>query len=257
MNQLFDIVTCLGPNDVDVIHKSITYTKRNVIGYRNIYIISYDPTLKIDGAIIIDENIFPFNKQMLETMYGKRPRIGWYLQQLLKLYAGNIIPGILDKYLVLDSDVFFLKPHRFLTDDNKPIFATGYEYHMPYFVHMNKLHNTLRKTHPRSGICHHSMFITKYINQMMQLVEANFDNKSSFWLLCMQAIDPNEFDMSGFSEYEMYFTFMNLYYPDDFVVRDLKWKNTSHITQHDLYLYDFLGINYYDRTNINSIPALQ
>jgi hypothetical protein len=101
------------------------------------------------------------------------------------------------------------------------------------------------------------MFITKYINQMMQLVEANFDNKSPFWLLCMQVIDPNEFAMSGFSEYEMYFTFMNLYHPDDFVVRDLKWKNTSHITQHDLYMYDFLGINYYDRTNINSILALQ
>ena len=38
---LFDIVIPLGPDDKSIIEKQIEYTKKNVIGYRNIYLISY------------------------------------------------------------------------------------------------------------------------------------------------------------------------------------------------------------------------
>ena len=48
--------------------------------------------------------------------HGKLTRNGWYLQQLLKLYAGLTIPNILENYLVVDSDVFFLKPIHFYED---------------------------------------------------------------------------------------------------------------------------------------------
>ena len=41
-------------------------------------------------------------------------RNGWYLQQLIKLYSGYFIPYILDHYLVIDSDVYFLKEIEFI-----------------------------------------------------------------------------------------------------------------------------------------------
>ena len=57
----FDIVIPLGPNERKNINKQIEYTKKNVIGYRNIYIITnnYD-NLIIPECKIIDESIFPF-----------------------------------------------------------------------------------------------------------------------------------------------------------------------------------------------------
>ena len=68
----------------------------------------------IDGCITIFEKIFPFSLDTVAKIHGKRDRNGWYLQQLLKLYAGKIIPNILDKYLVIDSDTFFLKPTKII-----------------------------------------------------------------------------------------------------------------------------------------------
>jgi hypothetical protein len=60
-DYLFDIIICVGPNDTDIIASMIPYTKKNIIGYRNIYLICANPTINIAGTIIIDEKIFPFN----------------------------------------------------------------------------------------------------------------------------------------------------------------------------------------------------
>ena len=106
--EAFDIVICLGAKDKDIINEQIKYTKKNVIGYRNIYIISYDPNLSIEGCITINENIFPFSMKTVNNIHGLNNRNGWYLQQLFKLYAGIIIPDILDKYLVIDLRYIFL-----------------------------------------------------------------------------------------------------------------------------------------------------
>jgi len=42
----FDIVINVGPKDSEVIHKQIEYTKNNIIGYRNIYLITPNYDLK-------------------------------------------------------------------------------------------------------------------------------------------------------------------------------------------------------------------
>ena len=36
---LFDVVICVGPNDNDIVGKVMPFTQKNVIGYRNIYLI--------------------------------------------------------------------------------------------------------------------------------------------------------------------------------------------------------------------------
>ena len=57
-NNLFDIVIPVGPNDKSVIEQQIKHTQKNIIGYRNIYLICYDPSIKIKECITINENIF-------------------------------------------------------------------------------------------------------------------------------------------------------------------------------------------------------
>ena len=55
----------------------------------------------------IDENIFPFNKEYIDNLFKCPERSGWYLQQLLKIYAPIIINDILDKYIIVDADLRF------------------------------------------------------------------------------------------------------------------------------------------------------
>ena len=170
---MFDIVIPVGPNDIDIIHKQIDYTKKNIIGYRKIFLICKDASLQIDGCITVSEEIFPFNKKTVSDILGPTDRCGWYLQQLLKLYASIVIPGLLDKYLVIDADTFFLKPTVFLKD-GKPLYNYGDEYHKPYFEHMNRLHSSFkRQVDLYSGICHHMLFETKYIKEIFSMVEEN------------------------------------------------------------------------------------
>lgn len=71
MENLFDIVIPVGPNDIEQIDKQILYTKKNIVGYRNIYIITSVAGFYLDGCITIDENTFPFNIEDVAKYHGK------------------------------------------------------------------------------------------------------------------------------------------------------------------------------------------
>jgi FkbM family methyltransferase len=222
-NNAFDIVIPVGPNDIGIVTKQIEYTKQNIIGYRNIYIICCNDSLHIDGCITVSENIFPFSLQTVADYHGTLERNGWYLQQLLKLYAGFVIPGILEKYLVIDSDTFFLKPTKFI-ENGKCAYNFGTEYHPPYFEHMYKLHPTFTKKYTNiSGICHHMMFEKRYSKEIFDIVE-NVHNDTFYNVFLKNVTQVNG---SGASEYEIYFNYMCHKHPDEIVIRPLQWKNTN------------------------------
>jgi hypothetical protein len=242
---MFDIVIPLGPNDTAVIEKQLDYTKKNIIGYRRIYIVSHDPSITIDGCLTIDETIFPFTLQDVGKIHGINSRNGWYLQQLLKLYAGSIIPDILDQYLVIDSDTFFLKPTIFI-QNSKCLYNMGTEYHKPYFEHMKRLHNSLHKVIlTQSGICHHMMFETKYTKELIGLIET--EHKKPFWNVFLEQVEESlrSSYYSGASEYELYFNYMLIYHSDAIQLRKLKWDNVDKLdTSVNL---DYISYHYYAR----------
>jgi hypothetical protein len=240
---MFDIVVPVGPNDKNVIEKQLEYTKKNIIGYRNIYLVCYDPTITIDGCTTIDEKIFPFTLQSVRNFHGKLDRNGWYLQQLLKLYAGNVIPGILERYLVIDADTFFLKPTTFITN-NKCLYNYGSEYHTPYFEHMARLDKGLIKVDKeKSGICHHMMFETKYVNELIEQIEKAHSNE--FYNIFLREVPASSRHFSGASEYEIYFNYMLINHSDKISIRELQWKNVSSLnTSEDL---DYISYHWYRR----------
>jgi hypothetical protein len=213
----------VGPNDIDVIYKQLEYTKKNIIGYRNIYLICYDPTIEIDGCITIHESIFPFSLETVSEIHGKLKRNGWYLQQLLKLYAGMVIPGILERYLVIDSDTFFLKPTTFVKD-GKCLYNYGIEYHRPYFEHMLQLNSSFTKVDPnKSGVCHHMIFETQRVKEIMWIIQK--EHGDNFYNVFLKHVtEPNK---SGASEYEIYFNYMLKNHSDAVTIRKLKWSNCS------------------------------
>jgi hypothetical protein len=235
---MFDIVIPLGPNEIINIHKQVEYTKKNVKGYRNIYIVTdiiKNSNLQIDNCIIIDESIFPFKMNDIANYFssynGKNNRNGWYLQQLLKLYSGVVIEDILDNYLIIDADVFFLKPIEFI-QDSKYVFTISNEYHIPYFEHMQRLHPSFSKKYEKSGIAHHMIFNKKYVKEMFELVEKFHNDNRPFWMIFIESVKehlkyPIIQEESGASEYEMYFNYMVENHNDLIKIRQLNWKNVN------------------------------
>ena len=242
----FDVVIPVGPNDISVLHSQLEYTKKNIIGRRNIYIISTIFREDIQGVIFIPESIFPFSLQSVAEIHGASARNGWYLQQLLKFYTGFCIPGILPNYLVIDSDTFFLKPTSFIEND-LILFNPATEYHIPYFLHMKRLHPSLVKDHNISAISHHMLFTTKYVKELIDMVEQY--HSKVFWKVFLEQVDPTMrlgmYNSSGASEYEMYFNFMNNYHPEAFTIRKLHWAGTKtlELDKH----YDYVSIHWYER----------
>jgi hypothetical protein len=240
MDKLFDIVIPLGPHDLTVFKTMITFTKKNIIGFRNIYLIPFDPTISIDGCITVNENIFPFNKTDLIPYIGDISRVGWYLQQLFKLYSGFVIPNILDNYLVIDSDTIFLKPTVFF-ENGKPLYNIGIEYWKPYFYHMERLHPTFIKQTQYSGITHHMVFQKQILYHLIILIETY--HKKSFWKVFLESIHKENILNSGASEYEIYFNFLHIYFREQFIIRPLKWIDTGDLNINiDI---DYISVHYF------------
>lgn len=243
MEKEFDIVIPIGPNDVKLIDLHLQLTKNNIIGYRNIYLICYNPNIKVEGCITINENIFPFTIETVENLHGKLDRNGWYLQQLLKLYAGIVIDSILDRYLVIDADTLFLKPTKFI-DNNKCLYNYGREFHLPYFIHMKKLNNNFtRMQGDKSGICHHMMFETKYIKEIINIIEK--EHNDVFYNVFLNNVTDKT--GSGASEYEIYFNYMLMYHQDDIIIRPLNWGNTNTLNNISKYNLDYVSYHWYMR----------
>lgn len=243
MDILFDIVIPVGPNDFTVVQEMVNYTKKNIIAFRNIFLVSSNPSISIINCITIDENIFPFNKQYISSIIGDNKRSGWYLQQLIKLYAGSIIDNILNNYLVIDCDTFFLKPTMFFYD-KLPLYNYGTEYHLPYFDQMIKLYPSFTKQTNNSGICHHMMFQQDILLSLFSLIE-KYHNKV-FYQVFLLSINPKDILNSGASEYEIYFNYLYIYHKNKFILRELKWKNSSNIIDNDNNL-DYISCHWYMR----------
>jgi len=243
----FDIVIPVGPNDINFIDNTLQLNQKNILNYRKIFIVTNTKLItdinKFKDCVLIDENSFPFNIDTIKEYLGDNERCGWYLQQLLKLYSGFVIPDILDNYLVIDSDTVFLKSTKFFENDI-PLYNFGTEYHVPYFIHMVTLYPTFAKVNNMSGISHHLIFQKHILNDLFKLVE-EFHNKKFFEIFLL-SIEKSQILGSGASEYEIYFNFLQKNYPSKYKIRELKWANVSRLPNSDIDL-DYVSCHWYMR----------
>lgn len=245
----FDIVIPVGPNDINFIDKTLVLNKKNIINYNKIYIVTNTQLIidktKFENCELVDENTFPFNINTIKEYLGNNDRCGWYLQQLIKLYAGFVIPNILDNYLIIDSDTVFLKPTTFF-DNDIPLYNFGTEYHLPYFIHMINLHPTFSKLTNMSGICHHLMFQKVVLVDLFNLVEKFHANNKKFYQIFLESVEKKEILGSGASEYEIYFNFLLKNYPNKYKIRPLKWQNVNNLNFQNTDL-DYVSCHWYMR----------
>jgi hypothetical protein len=238
--QTIDIVIPTHPKDVETLVLCIKQAKKYVANVRRIIIIS--PTIipaamEISGVEYVPDSAFPFNIEEIAKIFADETinnRSAWYFQQLVKFYIFEIIPDLTDNVLILDSDVIFLRRHTFVTRDGTiNLTISKRESHQPYYEHMAKLFPHIAKANASwSGVSHHSVFNRQIIQHIMKsaldyhtdLCSSENDTPAyNFWRIFLKLVNTSE--SSGASEYEIYFNYSLILFPEIIRAREIKWYN--------------------------------
>ena len=204
--ELSGVILTIG-KDTRVFEKSIVSSLKHLVDVHTYYVITpnakqlHDKLSKVLGprVVFIDEGIFPFgmmnvSEVMIETvrekgvyeLTGKTPfehtvwgRGGWFLQQLLKFYAGRVLS--IGDYVLLDSDIVWFRNVSFVnaTDvDGVPTrynYATSNQYHGPYVATLKRISGLdlfKGKDVHRSGIVHHMVIMQRVLDDLIRRSDA-------------------------------------------------------------------------------------
>lgn len=222
-----DAVMLTTGKDSRVFLKSIASAAKHLIDVDKFYIISPNiADLKknlgwdlgqrpnyADRIVLLDEQKFPFcgdnvsevmfetvRQKGLYTVDGKSPfektiwgRIGWFLQQLLKVYAGRVF-GLRD-YVLLDSDLIWFNDVKFIAPRNNSspnyrgntyYYATSNQYHPSYIATLPRISGLPLHEHKpvfRSGIVHHMVIVKSVLDSLIDSSEAK--HGLPFWQILL------------------------------------------------------------------------
>ena len=140
------------------------------------------------------------NLQILHADGSQSNRSGWLFQQLIKL-SGRV--GTCQHYLCIDADHVLIRPHVFLTQDNKTVFYMSYEEHQPYYDNIHRLLPDL--VLDKLSYVDHKMLFDK--QQVERLHQALTQGTGLLWTdVVLKSYDRSSF--AGFSEFELYGNFV-------------------------------------------------
>jgi hypothetical protein len=238
-----DVVIPLGPKDEEFINTVIIAARQNVRELRTIFVVAHRP-MDISGATVIPEQTFPFQASNIAALGIPPQRVGWYLQQLLKLYAPLVIPGILPNVLLLDADTVLFRSLRFFQGD-KALLDFNRETHGPYFQHMRRLNPSFEPWLPRtSGIVNLMPVTRQILEELFSKVEAH--HQKPFWQAFLECVDPAQ--ASGASEYEIYFHYVMRNHPSKAKIRHLQYDNFGFRTNIQANGYDYVTYHWHHQT---------
>ncbi|KAJ8600981.1 hypothetical protein CTAYLR_006325 [Chrysophaeum taylorii] len=239
-----------------VFEKSLASIVRHVVDAEAVWVVSRSNAAVSaaidrtnDGRVrwLDETGTFPFNYTSIRRALEVRSvrtgsetyayAVGWYLQQLIKLYCGRAINGwdaLPDAdTLVIDSDVVFFRDVAFAERSRREErcattyrYAFSREHHAAYAQTNAKLlgfeHPSPR---PLSGVAHHMVFRADVVASIERAVARR--HGLPIWAALL---DPDRGILekpqaNTFSEYQLYFHFAGHKFPDSILVRQLYWAN--------------------------------
>ena len=127
-------------------------------------------------------------------------------------------------YLIWDSDTIPVKKINMFSKDGIPFLDTKDEYHEPYFSTMQRLIPELSKKNNYSFISEHMLINTKIMKNLIKRIENNANISGEYWFeKIINSIDKSDIGGRGFSEYEIYGTFVKEFYNESYKIRN--WKS--------------------------------
>jgi hypothetical protein len=246
----YDVLIPYHEKDASILPYCIASVKQNAIGSQIIYVVS-ESNPDVEGITWIPEANLPFTKNDVATYIKHPPRVGWYFQQLIKLYAYEYLPSSAQNILILDSDVIIKKPVTFFTDDGKICFGTSGEHTEPYFVHMGKIIPGLKKMRAESGICHHIMTRRDHLRKILSDIEIAHAHAHTHirpaWAIMLEFVLPEDYHRSGMADYEIYFNYCLQFFPDNYVVRPIVVDNLTNFGEFQASTADMVALHAWAR----------
>ena len=210
---LYDVLIPYHEKDCSILPFCVQGLKHNANDIGTIYIVSEtDP--EIEDTVWVPEATLPFSKEDVASYIKCPTRVGWYFQQLIKLYAYRYLKS--ERILIFDSDIIMLKPVTFFLD-NKICFSMGDEHHEPYFTHLKKLIPGIDILPKYSGICHHMMTYRPHMEKLLTHIEEV--HGLSAWKALLSLVEPEYHSHSGMADYEIYFNYCLTFFPDAYFIR--------------------------------------
>jgi hypothetical protein len=172
-----------------------------------------------DYLIQPEQSVLKDAKARLESRLsaaGNTARIGWYLQQLLKIAACQQADG--ERLLIWDADTVPLRRIQPFNKDGNPSYYKGKEHHLPYFKLIEKILGLDREV-DFSFIAQNFPVRVSWLREC--LIEIEKRSNMNWVDAIIASIDPRE--LSGFSEYETIGTYFSSRYKDEIHTKSAAW----------------------------------
>lgn len=187
-----------------------------------------------------DRGVYPLSgkSQFEKTAWS---RSGWFMQQVMKLTAGQVLR--LEDYVLLDADVIWFRDITFINSSSSDgllrrfNYASSSQYHPPYMATLRRIAGVDLLPAPkvfRGGVVHH-MVISQHVLANLSAAAERLHGGIPFWkvLLNESALEmtcraPREGICgtgSTLSEYELYFNYARVVFPETVALRPLLWTN--------------------------------
>ena len=183
--------------------------------------------LEDTNYVIVDESklLEGLTQDNLKILFSKLGRtkigVGWYFQQFLKMAFALSDYCDTEYYLSWDSDTIPLRNIDFFNEGGKPYFTMKTEYHMPYFLAIEKLLG-ITKTNSRSYIAENMMFNKSIMIEMVNCIQSNSLLAGNTWYeKIIYALEPESVSPMGFSEFETYGNYCLKFHPGFYEERTL------------------------------------
>jgi len=220
----FDAVIPFHPKDSSVLPYCIFGLRANAKGLRNIYVVSAEEPEDLEDAMWIPESAFPFSKSDVGSIIkSTNAREGWYYQQLLKFYVFRSVPQILDRVLLFDSDLVMCRPIEFIRADGTILLSwSDPQDHEPYFTHAKAVLGDLfiHAQPDKCGITDHMLVSRPILEGLLQKIELARGGPA--WRVLLEAVAPADWNLSGMSEYEIYFNYVLVWHSEQHALRQLE-----------------------------------
>lgn len=215
---MYNIIIPLAETHVEQIKRSLPFIRKNLKHKKIIIFFDSDSkkmeelrkvTMEYKDVYIKDENsLGNLNLANIILCIKKRggdvKRAGWYFQQFIKMEYSLCCDD--QYYLVWDADTIPLKKINFL-DDGVCLFNPKTEYHEPYFKIMSRLLKTNIGYPGYSFISEGMIFNTEIMKELIEIIDKTEYPGAIWYEKILNAIDRQNLNHSGFSEFELYGNF--------------------------------------------------
>jgi len=231
---MIDVAIPYHPKDGYTIDACIDSIKKHFKECGQIYIISKDEFVHDDVKWIPEAN-YSFSKQTIaDSIKVNNPAIpnksvGWVYQQLLKVCVQYAEPNISDTYMIIDSDIIFVKDYSvFEVEDGVTKIAHNYSfrYNEPYITNMKRINprfQEFKQIEKGTGVNHMMVYEKEKVESMISIITR--DGAEELWDAVISRVKDSL--NGGFLciDYEIYWNYVLTTYPQDYVLRRSRWED--------------------------------